>query len=259
MDIIVGIVFTVVGIVLASFSNVLIYRLPRQESIVSPGSHCPACGHPLSWYENIPIFSYLFLGGRCRNCRGRISPRYLAVEVAGGVLALLAYLRFGLSVDGVIGALTLIVLLAVALIDAEHMEIPLALNITLGLLAVAKLVLNVILDRSYGWSHYLIGGAGAAGLFLLVYWLGRLIYKREAMGLGDVILMSVAGLYLGWPGAFVVVLISSVVCSVTLLLLLAFKKIHKDQEMPFGPYLAGGFAVILFVAPNLLTLILDLF
>ena len=124
LDIIIGVIFVIVGICFASFSNVLIYRLPNHMSLIKPNSHCPNCDHELSWYENIPIFSYIFLKGKCKNCHKPISPRYLIVEILGGVFSLLAYLRFGLSVDGVVAAISLILLMAIGLIDFEHMEIP---------------------------------------------------------------------------------------------------------------------------------------
>lgn len=259
MNIVIGVLFFVIGTVLASFTNVLIYRLPRQESIVKPASHCPECLHPLKWYDNIPLLSYAMLGGRCRYCRARISPRYLLVELAGGLMSLACFLRFGLSVDGIVGALTLIVLLAVAIIDAEHMIIPLSLNVSLAVLAGVKLGVHLILDRTYPFVHYLAGFGLVAVLLLAVYLLSRLVSGREGLGLGDVILFSVAGLYLAWPGALAVLIGSSLVCTVTMLILIVRKKIDRRQPLGFGPFIAGAFALMIFVEQDLLALILASF
>lgn len=183
LDIIIGVIFVIVGICFASFSNVLIYRLPNHMSLIKPNSHCPNCDHELSWYENIPIFSYIFLKGKCKNCHKPISPRYLIVEILGGVFSLLAYLRFGLSVDGVVAAISLILLMAIGLIDFEHMEIPLSLSITLFSLAVIKLVGNIIVNPVYDYIPYLIGFGAFLAFFLLMYFIPVIFLKKEASAL----------------------------------------------------------------------------
>lgn len=258
LDIIIGIIFVIVGICFASFSNVLIYRLPNHMSLIKPNSHCPNCDHELSWYENIPIFSYIFLKGKCKNCHKPISPRYLIVEILGGIFALLAYLRFGLSVDGVVAAISLILLMAIGLIDFEHMEIPLSLSITLFALAVIKLVGNIIVNPVYDYIPYLIGFGAFLVFFLLMYFIPVIFLKKEGFGLGDVILFSIAGLYLNWAGGFLVILFGSIICSVIMIILIKLKKISQEQPMGFGPYISLVFMIMIFFEKDFLSFITSL-
>lgn len=257
IQIFIGVLFFAIGIVFASFSNVLIYRLPLEQSIAYPASHCPQCGAELKWYENIPLFSYIFLKGKCGHCHQKISPRYFIVELLGGLLSLACYLKLGFGVDSVIGAISVIILVAIAFIDAEHKIIPLSLNITLGVLATLKLVLNIIFTPNYPWVHYLIGFGVFAVLFLAVYFLAILFYKQEGLGLGDVILMSICGLYLNWSGAFIVFLASSVICAIVMIILIAIKKLKRNEEWGFGPYIAIAFVIMIYFSNDLLSYILS--
>lgn len=247
MKVFIGVIFFLVGTALASFSNVLIYRLPRHESLINPPSHCPNCDSKLAWYENIPILSWIFLRGKCHNCKAPISPRYLIVELCGGLSSVLAYVVLGFTVDGVIGALAIIILICIAFVDAKNLEIPLSLNISFGVLTVLKLVLNIVFDHSYPWSHYLIGFGACLVFFLGFYFLSILLTKKEGLGLGDVILFCWAGLYLSWSGVFLVLLASSVICSVVLLTLIGTKKIKREQPIGFGPFIAGSFIICIFI------------
>lgn len=258
LDIIIGVIFVIVGICFASFSNVLIYRLPNHMSLIKPNSHCPNCDHELSWYENIPIFSYIFLKGKCKNCHKPISPRYLIVEILGGVFSLLAYLRFGLSVDGVVAAISLILLMAIGLIDFEHMEIPLSLSITLFSLAVIKLVGNIIVNPVYDYIPYLIGFGTFLAFFLLMYFIPVIFLKKEGFGIGDVILFSIAGLYLNWAGGFLVILFGSIICSIIMIILIKLKKISQEQPMGFGPYISLVFMIMIFFEKDFLSFITSL-
>lgn len=258
LDIIIAVIFVIVGICFASFSNVLIYRLPNHMSLIKPNSHCPNCDHELSWYENIPIFSYIFLKGKCKNCHKPISPRYLIVEILGGVFSLLAYLRFGLSVDGVVAAISLILLMAIGLIDFEHMEIPLSLGITLFSLAVIKLVGNIIVNPVYDYIPYLIGFGAFLAFFLLMYFIPVIFLKKEGFGLGDVILFSIAGLYLNWAGGFLVILFGSIICSIIMIILIKLKKISQEQPMGFGPYISLVFMIMIFFEKDFLSFITSL-
>ena len=258
LDIIIGVIFVIVGICFASFSNVLIYRLPNHMSLIKPNSHCPNCDHELSWYENIPIFGYIFLKGKCKNCHKPISPRYLIVEILGGVFSLLAYLRFGLSVDGVVAAISLILLMAIGLIDFEHMEIPLSLSITLFFLAVIKLVGNIIVNPVYDYIPYLIGFGAFLAFFLLMYFIPVFFLKKEGFGLGDVILFSIAGLYLNWAGGFLVILFGSIICTIIMIILIKLKKISQEQPMGFGPYISLVFMIMIFFEKDFLSFITSL-
>ncbi len=218
------------GLVIGSFLNVVAYRVPRGESLVSPGSHCPACGHVIRWYDNVPLLGWVFLRGRCRDCGGRISPVYLGVELTTGVLFVLAYAVVGLQWRLVVLWVLLAILVAVALIDARYMIIPNAIVLP-G--AVVLLGLSVALDPAHWW-HYLAGGVGAAAFLLIVavIWPG-------GMGMGDVKLSLMMGSALG--GAVIVALFSAFLVggAAGVGLIASGRKTRKDK-IPFGPFLAVG-------------------
>ncbi|RKY02618.1 prepilin peptidase [Candidatus Poribacteria bacterium] len=232
-----------IGLAVGSFLNVCIYRIPIGLSIVKPSrSFCPSCGSTISWYDNIPLLSYLILRGRCRHCGARISPRYPAVELITGLLFSLLYLRFGLSVELpeyiVMGS----ILIAVSAIDIRHYIIPLKLTgpgMGIGLAFAAGLAIksgdvSVLIER-------LLGGAVGAGAIFAVGVIGSLIFKKEAMGLGDVELMGMIGLYLGlYPHVILVILLSAVLGSLVGLALIAAGRKGPKSQIPYGPFLAGG-------------------
>ncbi len=180
------------GACVGSFSNVLIYRLPRNRDVVRGRSHCPACEQLVAWYDNVPVLSWLLLRGRCRRCRAAISLRYLMVELAGAASALIGIWRFGWSIEGLSASFFLIILLDIALIDWEHMIIPHTLTIG-G--AAAGLVFSFFIVPSL--PQALLGAAVGAGVILTVSWGYKLVRGVIGMGGGDVMLMGMIGIYLG--------------------------------------------------------------
>lgn len=236
----------VLGAVFGSFLNVVAYRLPRHESLLGPASHCPSCGTPVKPYDNIPILSFLLLHGRCRSCATPISPRYPLVEAltaalcAGAVLAHSSAAAIALSV-----ALILLVVPA-ALIDLEHRIIP---NRLTALGAVLALVLGLALDPS-GEPQRLIAGAGAGGFLLLA----ALAYPG-GMGMGDVKLAGVMGLFLGRAvaPAILIALLAGVLVGGFIVARKGAREGRKTA-VPFGPFLALGAVVATFVGQDIVAL-----
>jgi leader peptidase (prepilin peptidase)/N-methyltransferase len=196
------------GLAWGSFLNVVIYRVPREMSVVRPGSHCPACGKPIAGYDNIPVVSYLLLRGRARCCGAKMSPRYVIVELIGGAVALalveVVWRHFPLDMS--VGRAAAIyfsdfaitfALIAAAFIDAEHMFLPDSIMIGGAILGLATASL-----RGFGWKASLAGAAiGFFGVRLLLGGAYKLIRGREGMGMGDAKLVMLAGAWFGWPGA----------------------------------------------------------
>jgi leader peptidase (prepilin peptidase) / N-methyltransferase len=234
----------VLGAIIGSFLNVVAYRLPRRESLVRPGSHCPGCGAAIKPYDNIPVLGWLMLGGHCRNCGERISPRYPLVEAICAVLAVGVVLTKSSAYDIVLGLMLIAVLVPVALIDLEYRIIP--NKITLPA-AIAAVVAGVIL-RPSAVPEQLIAGAAAGG-FLLIF---ALAYPR-GMGMGDVKLALLLGAMLGRtvPVAMLLGLVSGFVPAIFLFMRhgVAARKI----KLPFGPFLALGGVIALFAGHDLLS------
>lgn len=230
------------GIVIGSFLNVVAYRVPRGESLISPGSHCPACGRPIRWYHNVPVAGWLLLKGRCRDCGEPISPRYLLVEIGTGLLFLVSYAMIGPQWRVLVVWAFLAVLVAVTLIDLSHMIIP---NKIVLPAAGVFLAACIALDPSRWWQ-YLVAGVGAAGFLLLlaIIWPG-------GMGLGDVKLALMMGCMLA--GAVAVAMFSAfLIGGVAGIVLLALGRRSRKDRIPFGPFLAAGGAVAVLVGPQLI-------
>lgn len=228
--------FFVGGLVLGSFYNVCIFRIPREESIAFPASHCTSCGHTLGSADLFPVFSWLFLKGKCRYCNAKISARYLFVELLTGIVFAGAYFAFGLTLALAFHLIFASILIMVTFIDIDHRIIPDRFIIAGLVLAVGSL----FLVRDVSWKEALIGGAIGGGLLLAVDLLGRLIFKKEGMGLGDVKLMLMAGLYLGTVKTIVALLAAVWIGAVAGVIILKRRKDSEDRYMPFGPFLALG-------------------
>jgi leader peptidase (prepilin peptidase)/N-methyltransferase len=236
--IVAALAFGLAGLLIGSFLNVVAWRLPRRESLIRPGSACPACRTPISPYDNVPVVSWLVLRGRCRHCGARISGRYPAVELATAAL----YVAVALGRDGaleiVLGLLLVTALVPIALIDLDRRIIPNAITLPA---AVAAVVAAGVIDLHFV-PEQLIAGAAAGGFFLLA----ALLHPR-GMGMGDVKLAGVLGLYLGRavaPAIFVA-LISGVLVGALVIARKGAKE-GRRTAVPFGPFLALGGVVALF-------------
>lgn len=244
MIVIVCVMSAILGLCVGSFLNVVIYRVPNGMSIALPPSHCPQCDYRLKWYDNIPVVSYILLGGKCRNCKQHISFRYTVVELLNMVLwTLLALQLYDNLLYLAVCCVAASMLVVVAFVDLEHMYIPDRFQLTL---LVAGIV-AIFADPSIVWWERLVGLGVGAALFGLFYGVSFIVYKREGMGLGDVKLAAVCGLLLGWKNLIVMVLVASLVGSVVLLALKYARKDEDKKEYPFAPFLSLGAIVAMLV------------
>lgn len=232
------------GIIIGSFLNVCICRIPRGESIVTTGSHCMNCNHKLRWYDLFPLFSWLFLRGRCRYCGAKISCQYPVVEMANGVLYLLVFSVFGWSPDSFLYSIMASALLTISVIDYRTMKIPVGAELVVLAVGILHLVLHL-----NDWTYYVIGFV-SVGLFLLLCALiFRAVTGKGGLGLGDVELMACAGLCLGWAHGLFAVVIGSVLGVIVEGTRILVTK--RNGKFPFGPYLSIGILVALFLGTPL--------
>jgi leader peptidase (prepilin peptidase)/N-methyltransferase len=241
----------ILGLLVGSFLNVVVWRLPRGESLVRPRSRCPSCGTAIRPWDNIPVVSWLVLRGRCRDCGARIAPRYPLVELATGVLYALVVVAKDDALDIALGLLLVTALVPITLIDLELRLIPNAITLPA---AVAALVAGAVLDVGHVPAQ-LIAGAAAGGFFLIA----ALAYPR-GMGVGDVKLAGMLGLYLGRavaPAIFAALILGVVVGAA----IIARKgaKEGRKTAVPFGPFLAAGALIAFFVGDALVDAYLNRF
>ncbi|MCK4440929.1 MAG: prepilin peptidase [Sulfurovaceae bacterium] len=220
-DIFLIVTIFIFGIVIGSFLNVLIYRIPKGENIAYPASKCQSCQTPLKWWHNIPIFSWLFLGGRCYFCKEKISMQYPLIEFGTGIIAVLLYFKLGLVWYMPIVFMVFALLLALVMIDCKEMAIPDSLNLLA--LALAVIQPNIIESIQYALM-------AAGGLTLLRYYLSYFL-KKEAMGEGDIIVAGTMGALLGFPLFFYALFLSAILAIIPSL-------VAKDKMVPFVPFLA---------------------
>lgn len=237
------------GIIVGSFLNVLIFRIPLKEDIAVERSHCMHCGHVLSWYELIPLFSWIIQGGKCRACKAKISVQYPIVEALNAILWIAVVWVWGLRWETVLFCICSSILIVLAVIDERTHEIPVGLNIAIGILGLIRVALSLfgLSDASGPWYEYVIGAFVVSGLFLIIV----LVTKGKGMGGGDVKLMAVAGLLLGWKHILLAMMIGCILGSVIHLIRMNVgKKKNKSHVLAFGPYLAMGiYLTILFGDP----------
>lgn len=233
---------TLLGAVVGSFLNVCIHRLPRGESLVFPASHCPRCGRGISWYDNIPVASYLFLRGRCRHCRESISGRYPAVEALMAAMALSAYLKFGVSLAYCAVFLFLAALIVIVFIDIEHQIIPHEIilpGIPVFLLAAVFFMDMPLLESLLG----LVTGISFLYLIAVYY---EAVTGNEGMGGGDVNLMGMLGAFLGWKSLLFILMVAAFTGAVVGIALMIRKDETLKYAVPFGPFLSLGAVLYLF-------------
>ena len=254
-----GVTIFVFGTVIGSFLNVCIWRLPRDESLLKPGSHCPKCDTHIAWYDNIPIVSYILLRAKCRYCAEPISIRYPLVEALTGALFVCLYLKFSLSIALAVYCALVASFIVVTFVDLEHYIIP--NQITFGGIGVG-LVLSLIVRHIPGDGFIVTkpleaisGGVLFAGTIYLLDQFSYLVFKKRGMGGGDVKLAAVIGLFVGLRLVLPVILVASVVGSVIGIAVLAIRRQKEDDPshyIPFGPYLVLGTIIVLFFGENML-------
>jgi leader peptidase (prepilin peptidase) / N-methyltransferase len=249
-----AVLFSLVGAAVGSFLNVCICRIPAGFSIVSPSSRCPHCGHPIRIYDNIPVISYLVLGGKCRDCRGWISPRYPLVEILTAALAGLLFLKYGLTPAFPAVFVFTCTLIVIAFIDLDQQIIPHLLTLpgipVFAVLAVLFMGLQIV-DAFLG----IMIGAGSL-YFVAVYY--EALTGREGMGGGDINLLAMLGAFLGWKALLFVLLCSSLLGTVVGLAVMFRRGGDLRYAVPFGPFLCAAAVADLFVGERLTGLILSI-
>lgn len=243
-----------IGLLVGSYLNVVIYRLPRGLSTVLPRSRCPACGTPIRPYDNIPIFSFLWLRGRCRTCGVRFGWRYPAIEALTGALFVLSAARFGPTLDALVAAAFCAAMVVLASIDVEHFLLP--DRITLPGIAIGLAL--------QPWWHgpgllsAAIGAAAGAGVLILVWGLWYLVRREHGMGFGDVKMLAMIGAFLGLRSTGVALFVAVLLGALTGLALLAVGRFGFRSKLPFGLFLGIGALVGLFFGDTLSTAYLGL-
>lgn len=242
------IIIFIFGIVVGSFVNVLIYRLPKNENIVVVNSHCMSCGHRLGWYDLVPLFSWVFLKGRCRYCKTKISIQYPLVEAINGFGYVLVFMVCGFNISSILYALCFSMLVAISVIDWRTYEIPVGLNITILALGIIQCILD------YGnWQLYLIGMVSVSGFLLMLL----LATGGRGIGGGDVKLMFAAGLFIGWKKIILALVVGCIMGSVIHLILMKVSK--KGRMLAFGPYLSAGILLAILFGEQIINWYLGIF
>lgn len=235
------------GLVVGSFLNVVIHRVPRKESVVWPASHCPSCGEEIKPRDNIPVLSYAMLRGRCRSCGAHISARYPAVEVLTGLLFGAAALWFGVGLQLVSALVLVAALIALAGTDLEHRLLP---NAIVGPAALVGLTLSIISEPERWWAYPVSAVAIAGGLF------GLALLYPGGMGMGDVKMGGMLGAFLGPYGALAI-FVGAFVGALAGGLLMAAGKMRRKSALPFGVFMAIGGIFTLFFGPGLWRMYLE--
>lgn len=217
------------GIIIGSFLNVCIYRIPLGESIAKERSHCMSCGYQLQWYDLVPLFSWLMLRGRCRKCKASISPQYPIIEAVNGGLYMLIFALNGMNYSSVVYCLMTSALLALSVIDFRTYEIPFGFNVFLGALGLIRLMIDLP-----NWQDYVIGFF-AVSVFLEILLVAS---KGRAIGGGDVKLMAACGLLLGWKLIILAFVVGCILGSV--IHIIRMKVSQAEHMLAMGPYLSAG-------------------
>lgn len=246
MQIMIGVMIFIFGLVIGSFLNVCIFRLPLGKSVATSPSACPACGHRLMPFDLFPVFSYLFLGGKCRYCKVKISAQYPLVELLNGILWVLLYMRFGLVWTLPIYMALTSLLIVISFVDIKHMEIPDSLIVAGLVLGAVQLLASVFTPHFDVWYSYLIGLAAGGLPLLLIAMFGLYVLKKEAMGGGDIKLMAFAGLVIGWKLIIVAYAIGIFTGALAGVLLMVMRKRDRSDAIPFGPFLSFGIVASVF-------------
>jgi leader peptidase (prepilin peptidase)/N-methyltransferase len=254
-----GIFIFLIGLCVGSFINVCIYRIPRKMSIIIPRSHCPSCRTPIKPWHNIPLLSFLLLGGKCAYCGARIGWRYPLIEMLTGLLFLLAYFDIFLAQANLFRFIVSLYLSAVFLImffiDLKHMIIPDSLTISGMIIGFGASFLPGI---ELGWLNSLIGLLAGGLLFLAVAEIGDRVFKKESMGGGDIKLAAMLGAFLGWKGILLVLGIGSFLGALIGGVFLATAKNRENARMiPFGPFLVTAALIVFYRGNELIRLYLD--
>ncbi len=243
------ILFFIIGLLFGSFYNVVGLRLPKKESIIYPSSHCPKCNHKLSWYELIPVLSYIFLKGKCKNCKEKISIMYPVMELISGILFALSYYSFGLTLSIIPALLTSSIFVIIVVSDLNYYIIP---DSILAIYGILMFIYNIISKGFLEACTYVVYGLIMFIFMYLLMKLGNFLFKEESLGGGDIKLMGVLGQLFNPFMSFISLALASLI-AIPSSLFFNIKK--KDNIIPFGPFITGGFLIMLFSKLDLQTIL----
>ena len=226
---------------MGSFSNVCIYRIPRNESIIYPASHCPKCRSEIKPFDNIPLLSFILLKGRCRHCKTKISIRYPMVELLSGLIYLIIYLIYGLSVQTLIYIILSSALIIIAFIDLNQQIVP-------DVISLPGIVIGFIVSFFVHYISFINSALGivvGGGIILFIGIAGSLIFKKEAMGGGDVKLAAMIGAFLGWRYIIISLFLGFFLGALAGIILIIAKIKKREDVIPFGPFIVLGSLITL--------------
>jgi len=242
IEVILIFILGLLGLIVGSFSNVCIYRIPRNESIIYPASHCPKCGSLIKPVDNIPLVSYILLKGRCRNCKSKIPIQYPVVEFLTAVMYLIVYFIYGLSIQTLIYIILSSALIIIAFIDLNQQIIP-------DVISLPGIVIGFMLSFFVPYISFVnsfLGVVVGGGIILIIGLAGSLIFKKEAMGGGDVKLAAMIGAFLGWRYILLSLLLGFFLGALTGIILMITKIKKREDTVPFGPFIIlGSFITLL--------------
>jgi len=239
----------ILGLCIGSFLNVCIYRLPEGKSLTMSRSECPACGNMIRFYDNIPVLSYLILRGHCRHCKVPIPIRYLFVELITGFCAICTFIKFGLTLEGLIYFIFIAALIVVIYIDIDHKIIPNTITLPgIPICFIASFALTSITIKAS-----IIGIIAGGGSLLSVAWVYKLITKREGMGGGDIKLLAMIGALIGWKGVLFTIYAASVAGTLVGIPVILLNKKNFRFAIPFGPFLSIGAIAYIFYGEVVIT------
>lgn len=231
------------GTIIGSFLNVCIFRIPLEQSIAFPPSHCMNCGKKLKWYDMFPIISWLILKGKCRFCGSKISYRYPLVEFVTGIIFLAIYLKYGFTFETIKFCVFASLIIVIGLIDMDTTDVYTS-TIIFGIVSAAFLIIigyvlfKMNLNVKISTFNYILGGAIGAGFILLIMLFARIVFKTQGMGSGDTEICLVCGLFLGIENVIFMLFLSVIVGGIIGILLILFGKKKKTDYIPFGPFIA---------------------
>jgi len=231
----------ILGLILGSFLNVVIYRFPKGLSVAYPGSHCPSCGKPIRFYDNIPLISYLLLKGHCRRCGSPIPWRYPFVEALTALCLVVLFLRYGYSENFIVFGVSMLFLIPITVIDVQT-------GLILNKLTIPGFILGILLILGLQietWKEALFGALAGGGIMGLIACAGKILFRKESLGMGDVKLLVMLGVYVGFPAVGICLFFGILAAGIFVFGGLIFKKLRFGNIIPFGPFIAIGTIVYL--------------
>lgn len=251
MNIIICTYIFIIGLIIGSFLNVCIYRIPKGESISYPPSHCTVCGKRIKPYDLIPVISWIILRGKCRSCGDRISIRYALIEMATGISFILTYLKYGLTLEGLKFFILIPFIIVIGMIDFDTTDIYSITTWSAIAIGIVFIIINYFLGMPV--KNYILGGLTAGGFITFI------ILLTKGMGWGDAELCLLCGLFLGFKQSLLMLMLSFIIGGISALLLILLKKKTRKDYIPFGPSIAMGALIVMFFGGRILEWYFQLF